>query len=156
MKQLTPDQIAALKSWAEQGTNLSEIQKRLSEEFSLNMTYMDVRFLLDDLDIEITEKKAPAQNQDTREAPPAPAPDNEAEEAELIGRGVEVELDRLARPGALVSGNVAFSDGVKADWYLDQHGRLGLSPKDKEYRPSQEDVQEFQLKLQELLQSQGF
>lgn len=156
MKHITPDQTAALKEWAEQGTSLSDIQKRLAEEFSLNMTYMDVRFLMDDLDIEIKEKKqAPSESPQDAAPTTATAAEILPEEPEVLGN-VEVELDRLTRPGALVSGNVTFSDGVKSDWYLDEHGRLGLSPAQKDYRPSQEDVQDFQSKLQQLLQNQGF
>ena len=65
-------------------------------------------------------------------------------------------VDQIARPGALASGGVTFSDGNKADWYLDQLGRLGLVPKQKDYKPSQGDVQEFQAALQNELAQMGF
>jgi hypothetical protein len=54
----------------------------------------------------------------------------------------------LARPGSVVSGKVTFSDGMRADWYLDQMGRLGLGPEKQGYRPSAADVQQFQEALQ--------
>ena len=36
-------------AWVLQGAKLSEIQTRLAEEFKIKLTYMEVRFLVDDL-----------------------------------------------------------------------------------------------------------
>jgi hypothetical protein len=69
--------------------------------------------------------------------------------------GVSVVVDQIARPGALVSGKVTFSDGQKADWYLDQTGRLGVVPAQQGYKPPAADVQQFQMALQEELQRMG-
>src|SRR5438309_8931155 len=44
--------------WLEEGLKLSEIQKRLASEFGLSMTYMEMRFLLDDLKLKPKEKEA--------------------------------------------------------------------------------------------------
>jgi hypothetical protein len=71
-------------------------------------------------------------------------------------QSVSVTVDQIARPGALVSGKVTFSDGQKADWSLDQMGRLALAAQQKGYRPSQADVQEFQMALQNELAKMGF
>lgn len=156
MKELTNQQTEAIKVWVEDGATLSEIQTRLSDEFGITMTYMDVRFLVEDLDLELQDKPAssPAEQVAGLDV------DSDAvveDEPEVIGAGkVTVDLDRVARPGAVVSGNVTFSDGQKAQWYLDQFGRLGLDPADAEYRPSQEDIQAFQQELQVVLQQQGF
>ncbi|HTA31393.1 MAG TPA: hypothetical protein VK731_12955, partial [Candidatus Cybelea sp.] len=68
---------------------------------------------------------------------------------------VNVTVDQLARPGALVSGKVKFSDGKTAEWILDQAGRLGLVPAEKGYKPPAADVQEFQMALQQELQKLG-
>ena len=65
-------------------------------------------------------------------------------------------VDQLARPGAIVSGKVTFSDGQTAEWYLDQAGRLGVVPKQQGYKPPVEDVQEFQMALQNELAKLGF
>ena len=46
---------------------------------------------------------------------------------------------------ALASGKVTFSDGNRAEWYLDQAGRLGLVPQQQGYRPPAADVQQFQM-----------
>jgi hypothetical protein len=67
-----------------------------------------------------------------------------------------VTVDQIARPGALVSGKVTFSDGNSAEWYLDQMGRLGLSPQQQGYRPSQTDLMTFQTELQNQLAQMGF
>jgi hypothetical protein len=67
-----------------------------------------------------------------------------------------VTVDQLTRPGAIVSGKVAFSDGQQADWYLDQTGRLGVVPKQPGYKPSAADVQQFQAALQSEIARLGF
>ena len=72
------------------------------------------------------------------------------------GGKVSVGVDQIARPGAIVSGKVTFSDGQTADWYLDQAGRLGVVPKQQGYKPSAADVQEFQLALQQEVAKLGY
>jgi hypothetical protein len=69
--------------------------------------------------------------------------------------GVSVSVDQLARPGAVVSGKVTFSDGNRAEWYLDQTGRLGLSAQQAGYRPPPADVQQFQIALEAELAKMG-
>ena len=65
-------------------------------------------------------------------------------------------VDQLARPGTMVSGAVTFSDGMSADWYLDQTGRLGLVPKQQGYKPSPADIQQFQAGLEREMAKLGF
>ena len=67
-----------------------------------------------------------------------------------------MSVDRVTRPGAVVSGNVTFSDGKSAQWYLDQLGRLGMVPKEQGYRPSQNDLMGFQAQLQKELAKLGY
>ena len=72
---LSEPQIAALRQWAADGATLSDIQTRLADEFGVHMSYMDVRFLILDLGIELVEPKAPAPAADAdlaKAAPPAP------------------------------------------------------------------------------------
>jgi Fe-S cluster assembly ATP-binding protein len=118
-------------AWIADGAKLSEIQTRLMSEFNLKLTYMEVRFLVDDLKLTPKDPEPPkvaapvaeaAKPADPKSAPPPAGP------AGATG-GVSVTVDQLARPGAIVSGKVAFSDGQQADWYLDQTGRLGVVPK---------------------------
>src|SRR5262249_41923373 len=92
---------------------------------------------------------------------PAQAPDGstETEDQEELPAGlgnVSVTVDHVARPGALVSGIVTFSDGKTAEWYLDQAGRLGVVAKEQGYRPSQPDVLAFQTQLQRELAKVGY
>jgi hypothetical protein len=99
-------------------------------------------------------------------APSAMSAGDDADEAALEdeppagampGAGsVTVEVSRLAKPGAIVSGSVTFSDGVTATWSLDQFGRLGLAPAKQGYRPSEADVGAFQLELRRVLSAKGF
>ena len=65
-------------------------------------------------------------------------------------------MDQIARPGAVVSGKVKFSDGNMAEWYFDQMGRLGLIPQQPGYRPPTSDLQQFQSLLDSELSKMGF
>ena len=67
-----------------------------------------------------------------------------------------LEIDRIMRPGTMVSGAVTFSDGVSGKWALDQQGRLMLETPQKGYQPSPADIQAFQRELQVQLQRQGY
>jgi len=133
-------------AWINEGLKLAEIQKRLESEFGLRLTYLDVRFLVDDL--KLKPKDPP---------PPKPAATPEAPSPLSAPAGkVNVTVDQLTRPGSLVSGKVKFTDGKTADWLLDQAGRLAIVPTEKGYKPPAADVQEFQIALQQELQKLGF
>ncbi|MBL7077036.1 MAG: hypothetical protein ISS31_06165 [Kiritimatiellae bacterium] len=160
---LTDEQKAAVAEWVKEGDGLSEIQKRLSSEFDICMTYMDVRFLIIDLDLTLKEDEPPPPEPEPEPAPapesqPGPAGQAPPPEAEIpaAGGNVSVDVDRIVKPGAVVSGNVTFSDGRQATWMVDQLGRLALDAGDKDYRPSEQDVAEFQTALRDALQKQGF
>jgi hypothetical protein len=68
---------------------------------------------------------------------------------------VSVTVDTVARPGALVSGGVRFSDGQTGTWYMDQMGRLGVAPTQQGYKPNAADVQAFQDALETELSKLG-
>jgi hypothetical protein len=70
---LSPEQKQAVAAWAAAGDNLAAIQKKLSEQFKLSLTYMDVRFLVDDLGLEL-KNTAPKVNPATELAKMQPAP----------------------------------------------------------------------------------
>src|SRR5688500_16124956 len=59
---LTPEQKQTVASWIAAGDNLSAVQKKLIEQFQITLTYRDVRFLVDDLNLEL---KDPAPKVDT-------------------------------------------------------------------------------------------
>ena len=69
--------------------------------------------------------------------------------------GVTVDVDSVVPPGAMASGSVTFSDGVSKTWTIDQFGRLGLSGGDEGYKPSDEDLMEFQRQLESNLRGKG-
>lgn len=150
---LTEEQRQRVASWIMAGAKLSEIQTRLNQEFGLKLTYMETRFLVDDLKLTPKDPEPPKT-----EKPQVPEEkktvEKSVEPAVPPGR-VSVNVDQIARPGAVVSGKVAFSDGQKAEWYLDQLGRLGVVPGQQGYKPSAADLQEFQMALQEQLQRLG-
>jgi hypothetical protein len=152
--ELTESQKTRVVGWIQQGLSLAEMQRKLTEEFEISMTYMDLRFLVDDLDVAVVEPE-----EESADALDAAQP---VEDAELVDEGgtgsVSVDVDAIMRPGALVSGTVKFSDGKSLGWQLGASGQLGLIPDDAdpEYRPSPEDIQEFQTQLQEVLQQKGF
>lgn len=72
------------------------------------------------------------------------------------GAGVRVTVDEIARPNMVVSGKVTFSDGQSADWGIDQMGRPMLMPKQQGYRPSQADIMDFQVELEQVLARFGY
>lgn len=192
---LTPEQKQTVASWVAAGANLSLVQQKLSSEFKISMTYMDVRFLVDDLGLELKNAAPKVDTTDVSKAtaakPVAPAPAappakkgfiDKLKEKVGVGRtddedelpvadmadmgedagvppvpgGVALEIDRIVRPGAVVSGSVTFSDGVSGKWALDQAGRLMLDTGNPGYKPSPSDVQSFQRELSLVLQQHGF
>ena len=155
--ELQEEQKDKVREWAAAGCGLSEIQRRLSEDLGITMTFMDVRFLVLELGVEIQDKNKRVEKPaaaPTPDAMPGNMPGDLAGEA--FGAGVQVEVDRVVKPGALVSGTAVFSDGVQTTWMLDQTGRLALQGPTPDYRPSPEDIQEFQQALQQELAKRGY
>jgi hypothetical protein len=163
--------------WIAQGMTISEIQNRLAADLGLSLTYMDVRLLVDDLKLtpKDIERAKPADTALPSPAKGAPgAAGNRQPSAQAPERGVHaasppgeptadpkparvsISVDQIARPGAVVSGKVNFSDGNSADWYFDQTGRLGLIPQQPGYRPAPADLQQFQMALDAELSRLGF
>jgi len=139
---LTTEQLDALHRWASEGATMSDLQRRLKDEFGLGLTYMDTRLLVLDLGIELLETPKPVEKPAELEAP--------------VATGiVSTTMDHISLPGALVSGKVTFSDGETAIWMLDHNGRPALDPDTAGYRPSQEDILEFQKQLRDLIEKSG-
>lgn len=70
---LSSEQKQAVAEWIAAGDSLSVVQKKLSEQFSLSLTYMDVRFLVDDLGLELKNAAPKADASDVSKAPPPQA-----------------------------------------------------------------------------------
>lgn len=143
---LTDEQKAVVLQWIQEGAGPSDLQKRLKEEFQISLTYLETRLLADDLKLNFKEV----------ERPPEPKlPEADLSPSAPAGK-VTVTMDQITRPGAMISGRVTFADGQKAEWYLDQTGRLGLNPETPGYRPAQQDVMDFQIELERLARTQGY
>jgi hypothetical protein len=173
---LTDEQSTAVRKWAEEGADLAAIQKRLDEEFEVRLTFMDTRFLIADLGIELVAEEEPepepeaeassAPEQapleeptaDTPESTEAPAEEVDVAEADAdLGTATAtVSISEVQRPGMMISGSVTFDGGEKAEWYLDQMGQLGLDPATPEFRPSPAQMRAFQIELQKAAQQKGF
>ncbi len=157
MSDLTDIQKETVAGWVTGGAGISEVQRRIQEEFGLKMTYMDVRFLLLDLEVKIKDKPDPKPDQPSADGGVGPGTQGfDGAMPGMDGGAVRVSLDKVVQAGALVSGSVTFSDGVSATWMLDQMGRLALNPATPGYRPSEADLQEFQLALRNELQKMGY
>lgn len=158
MAKLTPEQITKVSAWVAEGATLSQIQERLSSQLEVSMTYMDVRFLVDDLNLALIEKEEPKQPEVVAvEAAPEEAASPAAAAPTAQGAGaVTVEVDTIAQPHAMVSGHVTFSDGEKADWYIDHQGRPGMAARTPGYRPTPQDITDFQVKLDAALRQAGY
>ncbi|MEI6465140.1 MAG: hypothetical protein WCQ89_10480 [Verrucomicrobiota bacterium] len=102
---LTPEQKKAVAAWVATGDNLSAVQRKLSEQFQMAMTYRDVRFLVDDLDLELKDAAPKVDASDvTKTQPPkaeetAPAKKGFLEKAkEKLGLG-KGDADEIAEDG---------------------------------------------------------
>lgn len=178
--ELSDQQRQAVKEWLAAGASLSDVQQNLKREFGVTMTYIDTRLLVLDIGAAVKDKPEPkpvkaAIPKEVPAAPPADDPYAEEFEDEegfppedganapgapqpddAAGANVSLTLDRLVIPGAMVSGSVTFSDGVKARWMIDQNGRFGLDPETPGYRPSNPDLQAFQMQLRNELKRHGY
>lgn len=153
---LTDEQKAKVREWAGQGDSLGAIQKKLEEDYGLQLTYMDTRMLVADLEISLRDKdRGPAKPADP--ASGKGTPDSEAAgKAAKPAAGVTVSVDSIAQPNTMVSGKVGFSDGEQAYWAVDAMGRLALEPATPGYRPKEQDVVSFQAELRKALQRAGY
>ena len=157
--QLNPisEQKRQIAHWVNDGMGLSDIQKKINDDFGVVMTYMDVRFLVDDLNLDLVDTVEETNEKTDETSTVEDAQETSANdllEGENSG-GVSVEVDTVTPPGAMASG-LLLSDGQNKKWTIDQFGRLGLSGGDDSYKPSDEDVMEFQKQLDSALRGKGF
>ena len=170
MADLTLEQKQTVEGWIRDGAGLAEVQTKLRESLGVSLTYMEVRLLVLELGVKVREAAKPPPVPDLSKAgasgrPMPTEPDEEdaawqepepAPHAGAAGATVSVSVDRLIKPGSVVSGSVTFSDGVTASWGIDQFGRLMLSGGRPGYKPSQNDVMAFQQQLRKILEQKGF
>lgn len=158
-KQLSEDQVQTIKTWASEGAQLADIQKRMEGELGFRLTYMDTRFLVLDLELEIISASADLDEKPD-EVEVQVDPELEAlseDDLEILppppaaAGPVRVSVDQIARPGMMVNGRVVFPDGQGGGWYVDEMGRLGIEPDMAGYRPSEADLMAFQRELQTVM-----
>ncbi|HEY3754569.1 MAG TPA: hypothetical protein VGL42_00310 [Opitutaceae bacterium] len=103
---LTPEQSQAVTSWIAAGDNLSAVQRKLADQFKLSLTYMDVRFLVDDLNLQLKDAAPKAVSTDLKAAKgPAPAGASEKKglldkAKEKLGFGASEEVEEDESPDA--------------------------------------------------------
>lgn len=154
-KSLSDEQIAMIQSWADSGDGLSEIQKKLDSEMNVKVTYLELRFLIDDLGVKLPEIEPEVEDsgEDSGEEEAEPLDDDV--ETAASGDDAVVSISALQRPGALISGTVSFAGGETAEWWLDQMGQLGMNPKNEDFRPNEKQMMSFQKELQRVVQEKG-
>ena len=87
---LDDSQKQTVRQWIEEGLKVADIQVKLAEEFDITMTYMEVRFLVDDLGVipkdpePEVEKEEPAPPPNDAPQPPPAAPVPEENLGELV------------------------------------------------------------------------
>ena len=150
---LSSEQVEMVKKWVAEGAQMADLQKRLKDDFGFNVTYMDTRFLSLDLALNFQVDEEESEGPNDIENPEAQE-EVDLEPLEQDGETVTVTLDQVARPGAMVSGTVTFSDGMKALWLIDEMGRPSIDPDQPGYQPSEADLVSFQAELKGLLDGQ--
>ena len=155
-------QIAAFMSEElAKGTSLSQLHGMVNEKFQTHLTYMEIRIIASELQVDwnandpkaIAAAKEKAKKEEearAAEAEAAMAAENgEAPAGEAPGKCV-VTVNKVNPPGILASGTVTFSSGSTADWYVDQTGRPGIGNLKGE-QPTQQEAEEFMMELQKVL-----
>lgn len=143
--QLSPEQVQSIRDWAEEGLDLNAIQKKLHEDLGIKLTFMDTRFLLQDLDIHIKHPEPAPQAEQ-----PGDASGAMALPASLLGK-TQVTVDEVTPPHALMAGKVHFRSGAQGVWDIDRTGRINWDATLGE--PTAEDLREFETELQSVLRS---
>ena len=161
----------------EEGMSLSQVQDQLAQQFQLHVTYMELRLLTAELQVNWEKQDAramaaraartpaaaqqpppppgappPPPDAPGGRAPPPATPPPAADGADHTPRGTTtVEISKVVRPGASLSGTVKFGSGASGEWYVDAYGRLGFNADEGSSQPDQRDIQEFQAELQKAL-----
>lgn len=168
IKKIVAEQLA-------KGVSLSDIHKMLFDEYKVKMTFMEFRLMASEIE-NIDWSKSDAKTEPAKTSGPTDKVDEDnGEEDEIFDEDEEiadedeiedagqadtpasgegdkirgattVEINKIARPGAVLSGSVNFGSGASADWVLDQLGRIALA--NAKGKPDEEDIKEFQIELQ--------
>ena len=129
------------------GLTLSQIQDLLKEEYDYQITFLDLRLMAAEVE-SIDWKSLEVSDEDETEAKEDDCSKDEVPPVNTTGE-TQIEVSSLVRPGALTHGTVNFISGAKAEWILENTGRLGLD--NIVGKPTENDLADFQVKLQSLL-----
>ena len=141
------------------GTGLSQLQTMVNEKFQTHLTYMEIRIIASELQVDwnATDPKAiAAAKEKAKKEEEARLAEEEARLAAENGETAEapgkctVTVNKVNPPGIMTSGTVTFSSGSTADWYVDQTGRPGIGNL-KGPQPTQQEAEEFMVELQKVL-----
>ncbi len=71
---LSPEQSSAVSSWIAAGDSLSAVQRKLRDQYGVSLTFMEVRFLVDDLNLQLKDPAPKVNASDVTQAGAAPSP----------------------------------------------------------------------------------
>jgi hypothetical protein len=151
-----------------EGRSLNDIHKHVTRELGREMTFLDLRLLISDLDVEMQDEPEPEPEPAPPPPPPPPAPGAGPAEDLVMPPGVDrqeapqaaggktaVSVDAVARPGLALSGAYSTKSGASGKWFMDAYGRVGLEPATGSGKPDPADMQELQQELGKALRTQG-
>ncbi|OPZ26135.1 MAG: hypothetical protein BWZ02_02159 [Lentisphaerae bacterium ADurb.BinA184] len=133
-----------------QGLSLGEVQKLLRNELGVNLTYLDLRLIADELDVKWSQQAPRGPVNDKTAAGPAGA-DKGLQPGPAAPKKVTVTVSRVSRPDAAVSGDVEFPSGGRGQWLIDHYGQPSLRLQEGGAKPTKREMQQFQEELVRLL-----
>lgn len=141
------------------GLSLSDVQAALANDHDIRMTYLELRMLAGELQVDWKKQDKPAPKAEKLAQEGEAAADVVGDADELdddaaaagIGGGTQVTVNKLVRPGAMYSGDVVFASGARGEWYIDHSGRPGFALAEGSTKPSREDMEDFSVELQKAL-----
>ncbi|MFN5559618.1 MAG: hypothetical protein ACK5CF_02525 [Opitutaceae bacterium] len=71
---LSPEQSSAVSSWIAAGDSLSAVQRKLRDQYGVSLTFMEVRFLVDDLNLQLKDPAPKVNASDVTQPAAAPSP----------------------------------------------------------------------------------
>ena len=121
----------------DKGLTLNQILDHLVKEDKLDVTFMDVRLAVSEIEDE--------RNLYTNEPEPEEVVEEEEPEIEEVPE-VLIEMNAILQPGAPLQGKAKFKSGRAMKFMMDQSGRIGIEPIGAE-QPDQMELQIFQQEL---------
>lgn len=125
------------------GLTLNQILDHLVKEDKLDVTFMEVRLVVSEIEDE--------RNLYSNEPEEEKEIEEEEEEIEEVPECV-IEMNAILQPGAPLQGKAKFKSGRAMKFMMDQSGRIGIEPIGTE-QPNQDELKIFQQELIRQLKS---